>query len=325
MSTASPPANDDPSNAIIIPVSPKTGTINPATEGANWEATGPFAGDFITAPDEEIAVWYKFTATQDGNMKLTVNSQTTYNSDYVNEQTISVYDGNTFSEIGSAIALGIFVPTATVTFNIISGHTYWIAAHTYSWSTASDISYRFSYQSGNHDGFEPNPANGTSDFDSTTGTFNGDDVDGEFTTGGAVGYGTKAPFPDGHNPYGWWCRFYVWSSNGEYLYRYGQTQQYIEIFRATKDSGEYHSLYVLGHSNGSQTFATGINGSVTDLGYRFSGLNKQNISGKVRVECGANGVTLDGRNFYRPDDDFSETNVLFMSDPDDQFVTFDSE
>jgi len=328
MSTASPPANDDPANAQVISTSPLVGTINPITEGANWDSVGPFEGDFVTDSAEDITVWYKFTATRAGNVKFTMNSQTNYNSDFSNDTTLRFYQGDTPASLSDQIAADINAPTETVTFNVDIGETYWVAAETFSWSTAADVSYLFTFQDDNSDGYSPDPSGGsTGDFDSTTGSFVADAEDNEFVASGGVGYGTISPWtsPGTHYPYGWWTRFDIRSTSGDFLYRFGQTQQFIEIFRATKTGGDYESIVIIGHKEGYQSIGYSVNGgTITDTGYKVWGGNAKTTTGKIRIEVGENGLTIDGRCYlHNFDDPFFVSTHYFRDSEDDQFVTFD--
>ena len=328
MSSVGSPANDDPANAQVISVSFLTGTINPVTEGANWDSVGPYTGDFITNAQEEITVWYKFTANRSGSVTFTKNSETVYNSDFTNDLSLNFYSGATPSNLTSEIAISISVPTATRTFNVYAGETYWIAATTYTWATASDVDYSFTFQDDNTEGTFPDPSGGsTGDFDSTTGTFVADSEDNEFVASGGVGYGTISPWtsPGTHYPYGWWTRFDIRSTSGDFLYRFGQTQQFIEIFRATKTGGDYESIVIVGHKEGYQSIGYSVNGgTITDTGYKVWGGNAKTTTGKIRIEVGENGLTIDGRCYlHNFDDPFFVSTHYFRDSGDDQFVTFD--
>ena len=318
MANVSAPANDEPDNATLLPNTPLGGSISVVTEGSIFDTEGPFAGDFVTNAEELSTIWYKLQPTQDGAITITVPTVTNFNGDFSNDVKVRVYQGDdiaTATEVHAGINAS---PNSgnVGTVNLEAGETYWIAVTTRAWTESGSASFDMLFTSG--DVFEPGTGAGVGVFDGTTGGFVYDDEDDEYVASGGVGYGTITPFPTGHNPYGWWCRFTLRSSTGDYLYRYGQTQQYIEVFRATKSGGDYHSLYVMGHRNGYQYIAVGVNGSVTaETDCRVWGAHKSGSGhGRMRIEVGENGVTVDGRNFILPGN-------IFRDSASDQFVSFD--
>lgn len=319
MADADPPANDLPANAETL--TPGSGTINPVTTGANWDTTEPFLGNFITFANENITVWYTFVSPDSGNVTFTFNSETDVYPDSSFDGNINFYEGESPASLVSVAQnirpTGAPFSTDTRTIDVIAGRRYYIAVSSYGWMTATDIDYSFALQDEEHGGVSTNPGSGTTDdFDSVTGNFDADEEDGVYVASGGIGYGTLEPFDNGHYPYGWWARFEVQSTSGEYLYRYGQTQQFIEFFRATKSgSGDYASLYLLGHENGTQSIAVrNTSGTVSDLDYKVWGINAQGTTGKVRIEVGANGVTIDGKRY---------TSGVFTDSVGAQFDTFD--
>lgn len=316
MSTVSSPSNDSPSNATVISATTHGDTITQTTEGANWDTSGPNQGDFITEAQENITVWYKISPTGGGSINIDINSETVYNGDAPYSTFISVWVGD---NIATAIAASSSIHNGSAAMEIAleAGKTYWILQESYEWATAFSWTYFVQMQDANEEGTSPSTGNGLGDFDSTTGGFVADDEDGEFVASGTEGYGTLTPFTDGHHPYGWWCRFDLNSTQGDFIYRYGQEFQYIEVFRATKENDDYESVVVIGHSNGIQTIGVKqSDGDVLDTGYSVWGANKEGVSGKVRIEVGHNGITIDGINFH-------QNNTIFSDTSSNQFVTFD--
>jgi hypothetical protein len=316
MANVSPPANDDPANAQII--SPVSGVVNLTipTLGALWDSVGPRIGDFVTDADEDATVWYKFTTGADkaGSLNLHFISQTTVNG-LSNGGIASIYQG---SDIATAVSKGNISVGGAIEIALNKNETYWISLSDYYWSTDVNVEATLQFKSNlGTGGSTADPGNGTSDFDSISGGFTADAIDGEFVASGGVGYGRIQPWTsEGHYPYGWWCRFDLNSTSGDYLYRYGQTEQYIEFFRATKAGGDYHSLYLVGSRDGTQSISAGINGSIDfATNHRVFGLSKFGTSEKVRIEIGENGITIDGYCFVH-DSHFSDVQA-------DQFDQFD--
>lgn len=319
MANVSPPANDDPSNAIVISAVTGVTNITTPTEGALWDSSGPYAGDFVTEADENGTLWWKFnTGDELGSVILQALSETVVNGLSATTTRAELVKG---SNIATAVIVAGVNVGQSIEVSLERNETYWVVLNSYYWSTAYSAKVTLQFQHGTHEGVGFDPNNGTSDFDSTTGTFTADAIDGEFVASGGVGYGSIEPWNiGGHYPYGWWCRFDLNSTSGDYLYRYGQTQQHIEFFRATKDGGDYHSLFLVGDRDGTQSIYAGINGSLDyGTGYKVFGLNKFGTSEKVRVEIGENGVTLDGRCFRHADFDFP----IFQDTQADQFIKFD--
>ncbi len=335
MANVSTPTNDNTSGATTITVTPTVvGNLSPKTEGANFDSIAvpsEIAGNYTTRAYADITVWYKFTVAEAGNVTFTLNSDTTFNGDFTDDTSISVYKSSGTDVPSSFVK--IFGNTGV--YNIEAG-TYYVRISSYTWTTAASVDYIFVLQDENVGGLSPSPSNGTSDFSSTTGTFLADNVDDVFVASGGVGYGTINTWSEGHYPYGYWVRFYIDSTSGDYLYRYGQSEdliddqfgatvQGIEVFRATRESGDYDSLWVVGYKNGEQIFAVARNGHTnfevvnsTLTGYipvRVFGAKKEGSSTKTRIELGENGITIDGVNYY-------DARRIFGDDQSDQIVSF---
>lgn len=320
MANISPPANDEPTNAEII--SPVSGVIHLTTPtiGALWDTVGPYAGDFITNADQPGSIWYKFT-TDDEYGSITIENVSETNVNGLSPSgigRISLFKGSDITTATEIVDLGV---GESFEIALDKNETYWISVVNYYWSTSIDVKLTTQFQHDVHEGVSTDPVNGTSDFDSVSGGFSADETDGEFVASGGVGFGRIQPWTaNGHFPYGWWCRFDLNSTSGDYLYRFGQTEQYIEFFRATKAGGEYHSLYLVGLRNGTQEIQVGINGTILfNSGYKVFGINKLDTSEKVRIEVGENGVTIDGYCFVKAVFDFQ----IFRDFQDDQFDQFD--
>lgn len=326
--TSSPPSNDEPSGADSISLSPLTGTLTPVSINSLPDTVGPWAANYTDKANEEQTVWYKYVAPKDGLVTFNfISADNAWDAPGTVDGLLGFYKG---ADITTAVEHGtmIAVPANPFlgdesTFSLFEGETFWVALISNGWITDSEITYSFVFQDTNEDGFTPDPSTGsTGDFDSVTGTFVADDVDGEYVASGGVGYGTIEPFTarGTHHPFGYWVRFELRSTSGDYLYRYGQTQQHIEFFRATKGNGNYAALYLLAHATGTQTIGyRATDGNVFDTGYKVFGANKQSTSNKVRIEVGQNGITIDGINFTAGA--FSET--FLSTDPDLYFTKFD--
>lgn|SRR5574338_46228 len=315
------PSNDDPSTPTVLSAINGTFNITQDTRGIYFDTVVTSAtdvGDFITNANEGGTLWYKLTPDRYGSLTVHVNNDVVYNNDSTWDAVVSIWKGDSLTDLIN-VGAGVHEVNLGSTAVLEPGKTYWILVESFYWSTTLDWDYTIQLQDSRTDGVAPDPNNGTTDFDSTTGSFVADSIDGVFVASGGVGYGTIT-FPDGHagSPGGWWTRFEVDSTSGDYLYRYGQTQQFIEIFRATREDNTYESVCILGHRSGNQTIAYYQNGTLRyDTGHAVWGANKYGSSDKVRIEVGANGFTIDGVNF------FWNTTEGFRDTIDNQFNQFD--
>jgi hypothetical protein len=327
MANVSPPANDDPENATVI--SSLSGSINASTAGATWDNSGDFVGDFVTDPQEVISVWYKYVADRDGSVVLDYIDDTPFETTYTNDASVITYISHDGTFASAVESQSIFTPGLPETVAFTDGDTIFIAITSYGWVTATDVSYtttlqEFNEAGGHGAGYTPSPAgNSTGDFDSVTGSFVADEDDGVFVASGTQGYGSVSPWTTNgtHHPYAWYCRFELNSTQGDWIYRYGQTKQWIEVFRATKDGGDYASVGVLGGATGTQTICIfeSVSGTVKDTYVKAWGATNLSTSGKMVIEVGSHGVVVDGR-FIDMDAYVSNP---FTDTADDQFVDFD--
>lgn len=313
------PANDNPATPTILPFVNGPATITQDTRGSYFDAAGPFEGDFIETAQNDGSLWYKLSPTRHAYFTLHVNNDVVYNNDVTWDAGFTIWKGDSYATAVQIAPQTREGSSTDIEVTIEPRETYWIVAGSFYWSTTLSWTYTIQMQDPREDG--------VTDWDSITGTFvEDDDNPGTWVAQGGVGYGT-INYPDGHwtpgnqlvFPGGWWARFEVESTTDDYIYRYGQTQQFIEIFRATREDSTYESIGILGHREGYHTVAYYQDGSLRfDTGHVVWGADKYGSSTKVRIECGeGNGLTIDGTNF------FITTDEGFYDTPDNQFNKFD--
>lgn len=131
-----PPANDECTNAIVI--SSYLGNVSGTTISATASASIPACAD-ATGQDDDV--WYKFTASQNGNASVVVTGGTGFDA------VVGVYSGScgALTLVGTCVdnTSSAGIETVSLT-SLVAGQTYYVRVYSYSTTTGGTFTIALS-------------------------------------------------------------------------------------------------------------------------------------------------------------------------------------